>query len=328
MNICLIVNQVIPVKTYGGTERIAWWLAKELNRLGHKLTLIAPSGSSFPFGKYVPYKPGIPLNDQIPDDIDIVHVHYGTKEIIEKKPFIVRIGGNGKVGEPFAPNTIFVSKNHAVRHNADAFVYNGIDAEDYGEPNLYAKKEYVHFLAKAAWRLKNVKGAIKIARGAGIPMEVIGGKRLNIKMGFRFTLDPQMHFHGLLGGTKKLEIMRYSKAMLFPVLWHEPFGIAMIESMYFGCPVFGTPWGSLPEVIANDDVGFISDSYTSHIERLKDVDSFNPVRIHQYVLDKFSSQEMTKGYLKYYEMVLNGQKINKQKPFVNSEEPRDFFAMH
>ena len=81
-------------------------------------------------------------------------------------------------------------------------------------------------------------------------------------------------------------------------------------------------------MIENDEVGFISDNYRNHIDRLKDVDSFNNDRIHQYVMDKFSSQQMTQGYLKYYKMVLNGEAINKIKPFVSSVESTDFFTMH
>ena len=45
--------------------------------------------------------------------------------------------------------------------------------------------------------------------------------------------------------------------MIFPVRWHEPFGLAIVESLYFGCPVFGTPYGSLPEIVA-PDVGVLS----------------------------------------------------------------------
>ena len=39
--------------------------------------------------------------------------------------------------------------------------------------------------------------------------------------------------------------------------WHEPFGIALIEALYFGCPVFGTPYGSLPEIVEEGVQGFL-----------------------------------------------------------------------
>ena len=45
MHICLVVNAVIPVKKYGGTERIVQWLAQEFFRMGHQVSLVAKTGS-------------------------------------------------------------------------------------------------------------------------------------------------------------------------------------------------------------------------------------------------------------------------------------------
>ena len=40
-----------------------------------------------------------------------------------------------------------------------------------------------------------------------------------------------------LTSSEKGEILNSSKGLVFPVLWHEPFGLAIIESLYYGCPV-------------------------------------------------------------------------------------------
>lgn len=104
-----------------------------------------------------------------------------------------------------------------------------------------------------------------------------------------------------------------SKVLLFPVLWHEPFGIAITESLYFGCPVFGTPYGSLPELVT-PAVGFLSNSYSALSEALKEIDSYDRNVCHEYVCDQHTSKEMTKKYLEYYEKVLNGETINRERP--------------
>ena len=54
--------------------------------------------------------------------------------------------------------------------------------------------------------------------------------------------------------TKKYVIER-SQGLIFPVKWHEPFGLAVTESLYLGAPVFATPYGSLPELV-NEEVDF------------------------------------------------------------------------
>ena len=152
------------------------------------------------------------------------------------------------------------SKNHAARYGSHCFVHNGLDPDEYGKPS-FKKSDYFHFLGDAAWRVKNVKGAIKIASKAKVNLKVIGGNRLNISQGFRLTLNLNTSFCGMIGGVKKNEILDKSKGLIFPVRWHEPFGLAITESLYFGCPVFGTPYGSLPEIV-NNEVGFLSNEST------------------------------------------------------------------
>ena len=132
-------------------------------------------------------------------------------------------------GRPLPLNTVFLSRNHAERHGAETFVYNGLEWSDYGVPNWETPRRYFHFLGNAAWRVKNVRRAIEVVRGMhGERLMVLGGTRLNIKMGFRLTLSPKIHFAGMVGGEEKLRLLNGSKGLIFPVRWHEPFGLAVI----------------------------------------------------------------------------------------------------
>ena len=316
MKILLAIPRSIPVSLYGGTPRILWWLGKELSKMGHEITFLVDPGSHSPYGKIIPYCRNIPLNKQIPDEIDFVHLFFEPDDLPEK-PFLIRILGNTNQSRKFDINTVFLTRDHASRHNSEAFVYNGIDPDDYGTPDLQNKRAYFHFLGKAAWRLKNVRGAIHIARRSGNRLAVIGGQRINFKMGFRMTLDPGVIFHGMLGGELKNNILNGSKGLLFPVLWHEPFGIAIIESLYFGCPVFGTPYGSLPELVPGD-VGFLSDSRSRLIEAVQQAESFDRKRCHEYVMEHFTARRMALDYLALYEKILNGEAINPVQPFIDT----------
>lgn len=321
MNILIVSQAKIPVAKYGGTERIIWWLGRELNRLGHQVTYLVAAGSACPFAKVLPFDPAKDMNLQVPDDIDIVHFHLPVYNF-SKKPCIVTVHDNPGAGMSFHQNSVFVSANHAARYGSSVFVYNGIDTADYPRPDPASKRLYTHFLAKAAWRLKNVRGAIDVATQSGNKLIVLGGTRLNIKMGLRFTPNLNVRFKGMVDNAEKSKVLNGSKALIFPVLWHEPFGIAIVESLYFGCPVFGTPYGSLPELVPAE-VGLLSNSRSVLADGLKDVERFNKQYCHEYAADNFNINIMAQKYLQLYERVLSGTTLNTAQPaLVPLEQPK------
>jgi glycosyltransferase involved in cell wall biosynthesis len=161
--------------------------------------------------------------------------------------------------------------------------------------------------------VKNLRGAIKIAQKAKIKFRVIGGKRFNFNQGIRLTFDPRIQFDGMIGGAEKNNLLKGSKGLIFPVLWNEPFGLSIVESLYFGCPVFGTPYGSLKEII-QPSVGVTSNSLSTLVDAVQNAGQFDPKTCHQYVMENFTSYQMTKAYLSKYETVLNGQHLNKIAP--------------
>lgn len=300
-----------------------WWLGKELSKRGHEITYLVEKGSTCSFAQ-IQMMDKRSIQEQMPSQTDIVHFFFQPREEIEK-PYFVTNQGNVPDNEkdlPLDQNTVFVSKNHADRHQASCYVYNGIDPDDYGKPDLSLKRKHLHFLAKASWKLKNLKEAITIAKKSGIPLEVMGGIRFNVKMGINFTSSRNVHFNGMLGGGKKNAILNTSKGLLFPVLWNEPFGIAMVESLYFGCPVFGTTHGSLPEIV-NDEVGYLSNSGDELVQAITQ-SQFDPQKCQDYVIEHFMAKQMTDDYLSLYEKVLNGEKLNATPPSEGTKKEGPF----
>lgn len=163
MNVLIVLDAKLPVYAYGGTERVMWYLAKELAAMKHKVTLLAREGSQCDFAKVLTYRHDRSVNEQIPTDIDIVHFNGGDCAGFTAKPYVVTIHGNGGRGE-LDRNSIFVSRNHAERFGSDQFVYNGLDWDDYGSINANQVRSDFHFLGNAAWRVKNVKGAIDVVK--------------------------------------------------------------------------------------------------------------------------------------------------------------------
>lgn len=304
MNILLYTTATLPVQNYGGTQRVIWDLMLALKQLGHHVTLLAGKGSYCDWATVIEYNPERPLNEQIPASIDVVHMHSGFQPV--DKPYLLTQHGNSS--GPINPNTVFVSQQHAINHGAQAYVHNGLNWDNYPKLQSKARRERFHFLGKAAWRVKNVQGAIDITKRANAKLDVLGGHRLNLKMGFRWTLDRHVKFHGMVNDAEKSVIMNQSKGLIFPVTWHEPFGLAITESLYFGCPVFGTPYGSLPELVS-EEVGVLSSNESELVDAVIHSD-FDGQRCHEYARDCFSATHMAKDYLEKYHQVMQGNVLN------------------
>ncbi|WP_298300985.1 glycosyltransferase [Hydrotalea sp.] len=327
MHIVIVHNTKIPVLKYGGIERVIWYLGKALAKKGHHISFLVPQGSYSSFANIIVFNPEKSFNEQIPDSADVLHFSMLPGENI-KKPYIFTMHGNVNDATLLDINTIFVSKNHAARFGSTSFVYNGMDWDDYGKPDLTNQRNRFHFLGDAAWRVKNVKGAIQsVLLTKKEELMVLGGNRLNFRMGFRFTTGRRIHFYGMVGGAEKNHLLNQSKGLVFPVRWHEPFGIALTESLYFGCPVFGTPYGSLPEIIPSD-VGFLSDSATELSKAIEDSESYSRTRCHEYARDVFNAEKMAEAYVEKYEKVMNGEQLNMRPPQLLSIQNEKFLSWH
>ncbi len=310
----------IPALKYGGTERVIWGLGKCLHELGHKVTYLVPEGFTGDFAESIPLNQTKDLNGQIPNDVDVVHLNYPPPQPINK-PYIITMHGNPWPDEKLDLNTVFISKNHAERHNSAVFVHNGLYWEDYGLPNLNRPRTYFHFLGKASRRVKNVFGAAKIVSKAKGSLMVMGGERWtfrNFTRGLRYVLNPKLSFLGMLDDTEKMKIMERSKALVFPVEWHEPFGLVIIESLYAGCAVFCTTNGSLPELLI-PKVGMASNDSTELAKTLKNF-NYDPHRCHSYAKEHFNAKKMTLEYIKLYEKVMAGKNLHTIRPSYQTEK--------
>ncbi|MDR3608196.1 MAG: glycosyltransferase [Oligoflexia bacterium] len=306
MHIVLYHDALIPPPKYGGTERIVYWLAKALLQLGHQVTLIARPGSAIEGATVIALENGdsVPGGWEalIPADADIVHL-WGTPATPPKKPFLVTIQGNGRPGERFHPNTVFISRKHAENHGATHFVYNGIDPDEYPCDPAGSRENALVFLAKASWKVKNLVGAIEIARAANRPLYVMGSRDWPKGLHRFLPAFGGIRYLGMVGDAEKRSYLRKASALLFPVRWPEPFGIAITEALASGCAVFGTPYGSLPEIVT-PDVGALSHEASVLLERLMN-GNYSPETCRKRVFQGFTHIAMAESYLKLYRNVLD-----------------------
>ncbi len=309
MHIALHIDAQLPVLRYGGTERVVWSLASSLVEAGHEVTLLARAGTRADFAQCVALDPETPLIREVPDDVDLVHFH-GPAQPVDAPHLVTQ---HGYVRGPVDHQAVFVSRRHAELHGSHCWVHNGLDWSAYPTPRLGRARHHFHFLGKAAWRVKNLRGAVRATARSGEQLMVMGGRRVNFKMGLRMNLDRHARFLGMVDDHRKARIMEHSRGLVFPVTWHEPFGLAVIESLYFGCPVFATPYGALPELVS-PEIGFLSDDEGELADALSAWNRFDPEACHAVAKTRFNAARMAEDYLALYRRVVSGERLNSELP--------------
>jgi glycosyltransferase involved in cell wall biosynthesis len=307
MHIVLYHHARIPPLKYGGTERIVYWLGKALIQKGHRVTLIAREGSNIPGATVLSVAPGDSWEKHVPEDADLIHLWATPHTAPKNKPFLVTIQGNGKPGESFLPNTVFISRKHAENHSSTHFVYNGIDPDEY--PCDSHREDRLVFLAKASWKVKNLAGAIEIARAVNLPLEVLGSRELPFRAQRLLPRWRGVKYYGMVDDVEKRAVLRRSRALLFPVRWPEPFGIALTEALASGCAVFGTPYGSLPEIV-DRSCGFLSNDASEIVQAIR-TQTFPPETCRDRVFQGFTHLNMADAYLNYYDSILRSGALSK-----------------
>jgi glycosyltransferase involved in cell wall biosynthesis len=89
-------------------------------------------------------------------------------------------------------------------------------------------------------------------------------------------------------------------ALLHPISFAEPFGLAVVEAMAAGTPVIAYPRGSMPEIIENEVTGFLVSDAAAAAAAVDLAATLNRHRIRQVAEHRFSAARMVEDYLAVY----------------------------
>lgn len=312
LRIALVYGSRVPVEKYGGVQREVVWLAQELTRQGHAVTLIARPGSFVPGVRMMFATSRNEAFSQVPGDIDIVHSHNGRAPEGFARPSLSTTHGNGD--PPVGGSWSFLSRDHAQRHGRKTFVYYGVPVEDHYYSDQ--KSGRYLFFSRINRPGKNVTRALKLARANDLKLDLAGGarwelltrSRVRAEGAFFLSLDRRFRFHGMVGGWTKAKLFAEARALLFPIRWEEPFGLVVPEALLAGTPVIASPRGSMPELI-HPDIGFLCDSDDDFAAAFENVASIPPHRCRDYVAEHFSLAKAASNYVELYRRILDGETL-------------------
>jgi glycosyltransferase involved in cell wall biosynthesis len=284
------LDESVPPRLYGGTERIVSYLTEELARLGHAVTLFA-SGDSCTSARLEPMcERAIRLDPRMcagmalhvlmmervfarATDFDVIHLHTDSLSLPlarrYRTPCLLTLHGRlDMVGlrelfdefDEMPLASISYSQRQPIPDaNWIANVPHGVPLDQYAF--VAQSQGYLAFLGRISPE-KRVDQAIEIAQRAGLPLKIAAKVDPRDAEYFMREIEsllssPGVEFIGEISDTEKSGFLGNAAALLFPIDWPEPFGLVMIEAMACGTPVIAYRRGSVPEVIDQGVTGFI-----------------------------------------------------------------------
>jgi len=316
------LEESVPPKLYGGTERVVSYLTEELVRLGHRVTLFA-SGDSETAAELVAAAPGAPLALMLEQvrarahEFDVMHFHVEHVHLPLFRPLahktLTTLHGRLDPPEPaplyreFAAMPL-VSISDSQRaplgfaHWAGT-VYHGLPSE-VCPFNPAPRGDYFAFLGRVSPE-SGLERALDIAQRAGVRLRIAAKIDAADEAYFHERIEPRLgepgiDFVGEVDETGKPAFLGNATALLFPIEWPEPFGLAMIEALSCGTPVMAWAQGAAAEVIEHGLTGFHVQSVDAAVDTLERAARLDRSRVRRRFEERFSATRMAQDYLALY----------------------------
>jgi glycosyltransferase involved in cell wall biosynthesis len=353
----------VPPRLYGGTERIVSYLTEELVAMGHDVTLFA-SGQSITSARLVACcERELRLNPSVCDPIpyfmlmldkvrrmasqfDVLHFHidqfhfpvfhdaaartlttlHGRQDLPDLRHLYDGFPEMRLISVSLAQRAPIPGASFAgnVPHGLPRNLFNG---------TLIGRGGYLAFLGRISPE-KRVDRAVAIARAVGLPLKIAAKVDRVDEDYFREDIAPLLHrpdieYIGEIDEARKVDFLGEARALLFPIDWPEPFGLAMIEAMACGTPVLAFRRGSVPEVIEDGITGYVVDSVEEAICKIGSLLALDRARVRRRFEQRFTSERMAEDYVKIYREAaarLPGRRDERVQPIVVAGTPPPGFV--
>jgi glycosyltransferase involved in cell wall biosynthesis len=350
MRIAQIATLGTPVRRAGSgsIEGHVWLLGRELSQMGHEVTTFAAAGSDV-YGNLVttlsgPYgAAGVPSDWHVcewinicraledADRFDVIHSHAYLwalpLQACSRAPLVHTLhvmptedDACLRATAPHAP-VIGISRFQwsEFRDLQPATVIpHGIDGDQF----TFRPKpdDYVCYLG----RFTPDKGplhAIAAAKAAGVPLRLAGPKNEYFRTHVRPHVDgTTVQYVGAVTGRTRDDLLGGARALLYPVVNPEPFGLVLAEAMYCGTPVVATNVGAIPEVVQNGVTGQTVNDLRELAQAVLTASSLDRRAIREEAERRFSASVMAARYAEFYQRVV--QEDRRGQPMATAVDAR------
>lgn len=338
LRVALVAPPWLPVPPggYGGIEQVVYLLASQLQARGHDVTVFGRQGSSGELDVVAlapsSWSEHLGSRDQLAREClhlyrayeiirrrpyDVVHDHTGFTGMLLEASLQVRAAlvatlhgdlteADGEFLAAIDDRVSLVGITASQQHQVAGVGWRGVVHNAVDTAGLRVGREKGDYLIELA-RITPDKGqhlAIEVARKAGRPLVLAGKVDPGAGDYFREHIEPHLgddvRWIEEVAGEEKARLLAEARALVFPIQWSEPFGLAMVEAMASGTPVVAFPNGAAPEVVEEGVTGFLAPDVDGLAEAVERVGEIDAERCAERARDRFSPARMAAGYEAVY----------------------------
>lgn len=156
-------------------------------------------------------------------------------------------------------------------------------------------------------RDKGTAVAIEIARLAGRPLQICGP--VQDQAYFDEQVAPHIDgvavsYLGSVGPQERARVLGHAAALLHPISFDEPFGLAVVEAMACGTPVVAYRRGSMPAVVDEGVTGFLAADVPGAVAAVAAATALNRAVVRERAQARFGVARMVEQYLTAYQQLI------------------------
>ena len=222
-----------------------------------------------------------------------------------------------KIDFVLSPSKFYMNKliKDGIQKNKISYIHNFIDVESFNvktEDKGYAL--YFGRLSREKGIINLINAFTKLEKGV-LYIAGDGPEKDEVKKVIKNNgLEKRVKLLGFLNKNEMKEVIRKCKFVVVPSIWYENCPYSIIETLCIGKPVIGADIGGIPELVKNNENGFIYkyddiDELSFKMKELFDdeklVKEFSK-NAKEIAKDQFSKENYYKKILRIYDKVLKG----------------------
>lgn len=149
--------------------------------------------------------------------------------------------------------------------------------------------------------------AIRIAEEAGMPLILAGPAQNGYDVRDECAVDGErVRWVGRVGANERDRLLAGAVALLFPLVYPEPFGLVLLEAMACGTPVLATALGAAPEIVEPGITGFIAPRWRDLVDCVPAAAALDRATVRRVARQRFDIELMIDRHEALYRRIAEG----------------------